>query len=475
MSDTIQISNDLIEEISVEKKLHTRCAESIMKDNNFRTLNDTEEILYYVHGVYVPNGEIIIKEECQKRVRNCTTRLCNEVINTIKRSTYVDRKRFLTIPNLVNVKNGIYNIEKRTLLPHSPSYLFRIQHPIECKLGIKTEEFMKFLTICLPDYKDRITVLEEIASIFLYGVKFEKAFMHVGSGSNGKSTLFHIIECVAGDENASHISIHELAENRFAASKLDGKCLNTCAEISDEDLRQTRKLKSLISGDSIEVEKKGKDMFSMKNYARMFFSANKLPEISKFGEAELRRFIVTKWNQKFASDPSQKELESGIKKQDIELNKKLTSPEELSGIFNLVMFYARKLLKENKFTFEQSVQQLQTEWKEKKDHISKFAQTSLKSDLSSVIPKSKVFESYKTWCNENKMISKSQREFNSRIKNELSLEDDRMKINGKTTVVWKDLKFTELLKLSNFLTGSNDKTVEKKSTVTSVTREIVSN
>jgi putative DNA primase/helicase len=264
---------------------------------------------------------------------------------------------------------------------------------------------------------------------------------------------------LAGEENVSHVSIHELTENRFAASRLDGKCLNTCAEISDDELKQIRKLKALISGDPIEVEKKGKDMFTMKNRARMFFGANKLPEINKFREAELRRFIVTHWNQKFKSKLTQEDLENGIKKADIELNEKLTTPENLSGIFNLVMIHARKLIQQKRFTYEQSVEQLEREWKNKEDVIETFVNLYLKVEEGSKVAKSTVFEKYEMWCSENKIIPKSFREFNSRLKELLELDDTRSKIEDKTTVVWSNLqiKVTELPKLPILLTGITEK------------------
>lgn len=467
MSEIIS-NNQLIQELENEMKLHTRCAEAIMKDCTFRTLRDTKEILYYENGVYHLNAESKIEEECENRVRDCNSRLCSEVINKIRRSTYVDRNEFDTIPNLVNIKNGIYDIEKSILLSHSPRYLFRVQHPVEYKEGTSSEEFTRFLETCLHDEKDRITILEEMASIFLYNMKFEKAFFHEGDGLNGKSTFFHVIDSLAGEENTSHVSIHEIEDSRFATSRLDGKCLNSCAEISDDDLKQTRRLKAVISGDPIEVEKKGVQHFPMKNFAKMFFAANKLPGISKFREAELRRFIITKWNQKFKSNPTQEEQKNGIKKADIGLNRKLTTPENLSGIFNLVMIHAKKLIQQERFTYEQSVEQLQREWKNNEDIIETFTNLHLKPKDGNEVAKSTVYAEYETWCNENKLIPKSQREFNSRIKDLLRLEDTRSKIEGKTTVVWRnlDIMVTELPKLPILLTGIIEKGEEYECPVT---------
>lgn len=65
--------------------------------------------------------------------------------------------------------------------------------------------------------------------------------------------------------------------------------------------------------------------------------------------------------------------------------------------------------------------------------------------------KSQVYELYKNWCTENKLISKSERELNSKIKK--SFEDSRVKVEGKTTVVLANmaLGFTQLLKLLHLL------------------------
>ena len=96
----------------------------------------------------------------------------------------------------------------------------------------------------------------------------------------------------------------------------------------------------------------------------------------------------------------------------------------------------KKLLENEKFTYEQQTEQLQKEWQEKTDHIQEFIKNCLIRDGKSSA-KSLVYESYKNWCIENKVISKSERELNSMIKK--SFEDARVKIEGKTTVVWTNM------------------------------------
>jgi len=419
-----------------EKTTHTEYAEYIMNSTPFRTLSDTREILVKKHGVYVPMGEIEIEKQCQSIIPNCNSYMVQQVTKTIQRSTYTDRERFDKFPYLINLQNGVYDLRTGRLREQRSSDLFRIQFPITYDPLAGPIKFMKFLTDCLPDYKDRITVLEEMASLFLRGQKLEKIYMHVGNGENGKSTIFSVIEAISGKKNMAHISIHDLINHRFAKSGLDGKIVNTYAEISNQELKQLGVLKALVSGDPIDVEKKGKDAFTMENFARMFFSANELPEIESFKHAELRRFLVTKWNEQFKADPTEEELKQGIKKRDINLKNELCKKEELSGILNLLLFHAKKLLENKKFAYEQQTEQLQKEWQQKTDHIQEFIKNCLIREEGSSA-KSLVYESYKKWCIENKVISKSERELNSMIKK--SFEDDRVKIDGKTTVVWTNM------------------------------------
>jgi putative DNA primase/helicase len=419
-----------------EKTTHTDYAELIMSYTFFRTLSDTKEILVKRNGVYVPRGEIEIEKQCQVLIPNCSTYMVQQVTKTIQRSTYTDRERFDRFPYLINLQNGVYDIRIEKIREQRSSDLFRIQFPITYDPLAGPEKFMKFLMDCLPDYKDRITVLEEMASLFLRGQKLEKIYMQVGNGENGKSTIFSVIEAISGKKNMAHISIHDLINHRFARSGLDGKIVNTYAEISNQELKQLGVVKALVSGDPIDVEKKGKEAFTMENFARMFYAANELPEIENFKHAELRRFLVTKWNEQFKANPTQEELNQGIKKRDINLKKELCKKEELSGILNLLLFHAKKLLENQSFTYEQQTEQLQKEWQQRTDHIQEFIENCLIKEEGSS-PKSWAYESYKNWCIDNKLISKSERELNSKIKK--SFDDSRVKVDGKTTVVWTNM------------------------------------
>ena len=220
-------NHEILDFLDPDEKKHTEYAKEIMKDYTFKTIRDIQETLYYENGVYRPGAVTLINSACEQRIPNCTSYMRREVFKTIQASTYVERNQFDVDPIVLNLKNGLLNIEANEFSSHTPHYLSRIQLPVNYNRDAGPVKFIQFMMECLPDTNDRNLVIEEFASILLRdGIRLEKAYMHVGYGANGKSTFLHIIEAVIGDQNISHVSIHDLIYGRFAKSQLDGKLAN---------------------------------------------------------------------------------------------------------------------------------------------------------------------------------------------------------------------------------------------------------
>jgi len=392
-------------------KTHTEYANEIMEDFHFKTLDDTEEILVYKNGVYVGGGEITIKKECEKRIPKCFTHMVREVIKAIQRRTYCSREEFDEDPDVINLQNGLLSIKKGKVSPHDPNYLCRIQLPVKYNPHAKPIKIIKSLLEWLPDPKDRITILELSSLVLLPNLNLEKISMNVGGGSNGKSTYFKFFGGMLGKQNVSHVSIHDLICNRFAKAELDGKLANIFSDISINELSQLGVLKDLVSGDPVTAEKKGKDLFQLYSKAKMFFSTNQLPEIGEDSNAVYRRFIIVEWNEQFIGDKLNPQLLS-----------ELSTEEEFSGFLNILLFHGRKLLKKCKLTYEQKIEQLRKEMKERADPVRLFANTCLKRGVNEKTSKSEVYRIYRNWCDENNHIPKSERAFNSKLQQVISIE-----------------------------------------------------
>jgi putative DNA primase/helicase len=368
-----------------------RYTKEIMKRYTFKTIRETKEILYYENGVYKYRGESIIAELCQKLIPNCTRYYVSEVTAAIERSTYVNLTDFDVDKGLLNCSNCFINIRDGRIIEHKPEILSKVQIPVTYNPKITPNEFIKFLYDCL-DYKDVVSVLEHMASCLIRDAKFEKAFMYTGSGANGKSTFFYVLERVLGKDNTSHLSLHDIAVQRFSKAELSGKLANIYADISATELRDSASLKTIISGDRITVEKKNKDPFDIEVFAKLFFSANQIPEVYDDSDAFFRRWFIIEWKNKFYG-----------KEADPNLRYKLTTEEEKSGILNVLIKIARLLEKRGHFRFTPSADSLRQTWRSRSNSIEAFGNDMLvfSSEPDYFEGKLELYDEYSKYCREN--------------------------------------------------------------------------
>ena len=89
----------------------TLLTQTLMKEFEFKTINDTKELYYYDshHGRYVSTGECLIEGQrnnyCIQRSRYLHK--VQEVTQKIKRRTLTNRELFDSNEEIVNVENGL--------------------------------------------------------------------------------------------------------------------------------------------------------------------------------------------------------------------------------------------------------------------------------------------------------------------------------------------------------------------------------
>ena len=180
--------------------------------------------------------------------------------------------------NLIDFKNGVWDIRKRKLIPHDSKYLQTIQIPHEVKMYIpfkRTRLYDFFRKTKLPK-EDIMMILKYMAYCMTtdYGLK---CFMVlVGQSNTGKSVLIRFFENLIGSQNTSSLSMHDL-NMRFYPSQLYNKLLNSCADNKTLPLNSIENLKKITGGDQIMHEKKGKEPFFFTPFAKLLFSFNQLP------------------------------------------------------------------------------------------------------------------------------------------------------------------------------------------------------
>jgi phage/plasmid-associated DNA primase len=93
------------------------------------TIEETKEIYWYdeQNGKYVPRGDTIIEKYAETLDPEISTHKVNEIVNKVRRRTYVRLEEFESDPNIINFKNGLYHIQSGKLTDHTPNYLSMVQ------------------------------------------------------------------------------------------------------------------------------------------------------------------------------------------------------------------------------------------------------------------------------------------------------------------------------------------------------------
>ncbi len=136
---------------------------------------------------------------------------------------------------VLNLKNGLLNLESGTLDPHTPEVLTTVQTETafdpaaECPLWLQTIEEI------LPDPESR-HLLAQIAGYCLTpDNSHQKAFILYGEGSNGKSVITDVLEALIGRENFAALHLSDLKE-RFRLTELQNKLVNFISEVESKGL-----------------------------------------------------------------------------------------------------------------------------------------------------------------------------------------------------------------------------------------------
>ncbi len=182
---------------------------------------------------------------------------------------------------------------------------------------------------------------EYIGYTLLSGYPFHVFLVLYGTGSNGKSVFIHLLRTFLGEDNVSVVSLQQLQTDRFTPARLYGKKANVFADIPPLKMKSTDIIKSLTGyTDKITGEEKFEDTFEFVNGAKLIFSANQLPKVEDATEAFWNMVILIDFPHKFEGESEDKDL-----------IKKLTTPEELSGLLNFALEGLKQLLKNGRFTY----------------------------------------------------------------------------------------------------------------------------
>jgi P4 family phage/plasmid primase-like protien len=253
---------------------------------------------------------------------------------------------------------------------------------------------MKFLKeVSNGDIELVVNIMEGFAYCLVPDYPIQKAFMLVGSGSNGKSTFLRVLmEFLGGKKNVSNVTLQSISNNRFSVANLQFKLANISYDLPDKAIYDSGMFKSLTGGDTISAEHKGvQRVQQFSNSAKMWFSTNKIPDVNDDSSAYYRRWNVCEFKVKFGEGN--------------DIFSELVTDEELSGIFNLIMkFFYPVIIKNKKFTCSKDAETTRTMYLRMGNTVKAFADECMSFDPNGEIAKSDVYNLYVKFCNRHRMM-----------------------------------------------------------------------
>ena len=321
---------------------------------------------------------------------------------------------------ILNLKNGLYNIDTGVLDEHSPKWVSTIQLLVSFNPGASCPIWMKYLEEAQPDAEAR-TLLQEFAGLSLIGdTRYEKSLWLFGSGGNGKGKFINTIAAMLGEENVAAEEIQTLHEE-FHAISLRGKLVNISTEVAAGDITETYGFQRVVTGDIMYDSYKNETRFGFRTHCLMIFSLNTLPRIVNNTDAFYDRVTLIKFPINFRTDP----------RFDPDLGDKLLA--ELDGVFLWALEGLRRLESQKHFTASEKININVQEYRLANDTVASFVND--KCNRGSVLSRgrARVYSVYRVYCKENGYIAMANRRFFAELRRvcpEIETPENLMTLDG---------------------------------------------
>jgi putative DNA primase/helicase len=297
---------------------------------------------------------------------------------------------------LINLKNGTFEIspQGRKLRPFDRSDFITYQLPFEYSPQAKAPLFEAYLKKVLPDPERQMVLAEYLGFVFIKhgsnALKEEKALILYGTGANGKSVFFEVVNALLGADNVSSYSLQSLTnDNGYFRAKLANKLVNYASEINGN--LEASIFKQLVSGEPVEARLPYGQPFILKQYAKLIFNCNELPKDVEHTNAYFRRFLIIPFDVTIPPEEQDKNLHTKI----IE--------KELSGVFNWVLQGLNRLLEQKKFSDCEAAQQAVEQYKIESNSVQMFLNENEYKGSSKYKLIKELYLEYRSFCQEDGM------------------------------------------------------------------------
>lgn len=223
--------------------------------------------------------------------------------------------------HLIPFRNGVYDVNKKALLPHSPDYCLTWQIPHDYVSGADCPRFKEFLAESVT-HDDVVQVLRAYINAIIFGRSYLQRYLQIiGAGGSGKSTFCEVAIELVGWENHKSTSLQSFEEDKFEVAKVASKRL---VYFPDQPAfaKNPSNFKKLTGGDPLPIRLMHKQTNAdYTSDAMVILTANQDIATTDNSSGLHRRQITVRFDNQPKRDPS--------------LKKALLT--EISGVLNWAM------------------------------------------------------------------------------------------------------------------------------------------
>ncbi|AXH13038.1 DNA primase family protein [Halarcobacter bivalviorum] len=308
---------------------------------------------------------------------------------------------------LINLKNGTLQIRSDgvKLLNFQPNHFLTYQLDFEYDKNRENHRLLEYLDYVLPNRDTQKTLQQAIGSLFIHSIKLEKVPFLYGTGGNGKSVTFEIIDGLLDPSLITHYSLETLTNQKgYERAELENKLINYCSDINMKKI-DFGIFKQLASGEHIQVRPIYQQPFIMKRYAKMIFNINKIDDADiEQTVGFFRRMIFIPFEKTIPLD-----------KQDKKLHEKILKNK--AGVLNWIIEGIEEVLENEEIFISKRCQDFLDNFMQESNLTARFVREySIKHSINETISFQNMYDRFLKFCKNEGEKSITKTIFNKEMK-----------------------------------------------------------
>ena len=284
-----------------------------------RCVKDAASSEYDLLGIYQsvgPNAGIYETDSVSisKLIReyNCeiSTKGIQEVIAQLREEVpHVDR---CSDPDIIAVNNGLFNFKTKVLEPFSPDKVFLAKSRVDYNPnatnvvihnpddGTDWDVESWIMELANDDQEICNSIWEILSAICRPFVRWNKAaFLYSNTGNNGKGTLCVLMRNLVGQASCANIPLADFSKEFVLEPLIQSNCIVVDENDVGGYIDKAGNLKAVITGDTIQINRKYKVPIYYQFHGMMVQCINDLPRVRDKSNSFYRRQLFIPFKKCF--------------------------------------------------------------------------------------------------------------------------------------------------------------------------------